>query len=59
MIELNDFQFSFHHVPMSDKMTEFLNSDRNIEIKWSGKRLQPIAPLIFRYARQLNKKASA
>lgn len=59
MIEINNFQFSFHHVPLSDKMKEFLNSDKNIEIIWSGKRLQPIAPLLFRYARQLNKKVSA
>ena len=59
MIELNGFQFSFHHVPMSNEMIEYLNSEKNIKIEWSGKRLQTITPLVFRYAGELNKKASA
>ena len=58
MIELNGFQFSFHHVPMSLEMTERLNSEKNKKIEWSGKRLQPIAPLVLRYAGELNKNAS-
>jgi len=59
MIELNNFQFSFHNIPMSDTMVEFMNSNKNIEIRWGGKRLQPIAPLVFRYAKELSKNASA
>lgn len=55
IIELNAFQFSFHHLPMSDEMTDYLNSEDNIEIVWSGKRLQPIAPIIMRYAHELSK----
>lgn len=53
IVELFDFQFSFHHVPLNEVLLEFSRSDRNIEIIWTGKRLQPIAPLILQYARSL------
>jgi len=59
MVEIKNFQFSFHSIPISDTMNKFMNSENNLEIKWSGKRLQPIASLIFRYAKELNKNASA
>lgn len=58
-VEMADYQFSFHHLPMTEVMTEYLQSEKNIKIEWKGKRLQPIASLIFRYAKELNKKASA
>jgi len=59
IIELKNFQFSFHNIPLSETMKTYKNSVDNVEIKWSGKRLQPIASLIFRYAKKLNINASA
>jgi hypothetical protein len=56
IIEINDFQFSFHHVPLTEFLNNYLLSKENVEIKWSGKRLQPIASLIFRYTREISKK---
>ena len=52
MIELNDFQFSFHHIKMSDKLNEYMNSNLNQKIEWSGQRLQSISSLLFRYSKQ-------
>lgn len=58
IIEINDFQFSFHHIPLTQYLNNYLSSKENIKIKWSGKRLQHIAPLIFRYSKEITKKAS-
>ena len=52
MININEFTFSFHNLPSNKIIDEFINSEQNIEIEWTGKRLQPISPLIFRLAKQ-------
>lgn len=52
MININEFTFSFHNLPSNNIIDEFINSEQNIEIEWTGKRLQPISPLIFRLAKQ-------
>ena len=58
MIELNNFQFSFHNVPLNDKLKNYLKSNDNKYMEWKGKKLQPISPLIFRYAKELNKSSN-
>lgn len=52
IIELNNFQFSFHHIKMSKKLNDFMNSKLNIKIDWKRKRLKPISSLLFRYSQQ-------
>lgn len=59
LIEINNFQFSFHNIPLSDTMKIFMDSKENTEIKWQGKKLQPIASLIFRLAKEQNMRAIA
>lgn len=59
MIELNGFQFSFHNIKMNDRLNEYMNSEHNKRIKWSGKRLQPISPLLFRYSKQRKKPVAS
>lgn len=59
IIEHHNFQFSFHNIPLSQFLKRYISSKENVEIKWSGKRLQPISPLIFRYSKEIMKKASA
>ncbi len=62
IIPISGFQFSFHSVPMNKTLKEFRKSENNKEIIWSGKRLQPIAPLLLNYSRairQKNEKASS
>lgn len=56
MIEVNGFQFSFHNVPLNETLENFSTSRHNIKIKWSGKRLQPIAPLLLKYSRGIRQK---
>lgn len=52
IIELEGFQFSFHHFPLNNKkIKEFLGSERNIYRDWKGIRLQPIAKNIFELSR--------
>ena len=53
IIELNNFQVSFHHIKMSKKLNDFMNSKLNIKIDWKGKRLKPISSLLFRYSKQI------
>lgn len=55
-IELFDFQFSFHSIPLNSTLKNFRKSEFNNEIIWSGKRLQPIAPLLLNYSRALRQK---
>jgi hypothetical protein len=57
MIEIKEFQFSFHNVPMNDGLLNFLVSDNNIKFVWKGIRLQPISPLIYRLVKEMNKKS--
>jgi hypothetical protein len=51
IVELEGLQFSFHHVPLSDGLLRYAASSENSPIVWSGKRLQPVAPLVLAYAR--------
>lgn len=51
IVEIFEFQFSFHNIPSNDIIYEYINSNKNRLIEWSGKRLQPVAPLILNYAR--------
>lgn len=52
IININNFTFSFHNLPSNQLINGYILSKKNIEIKWTGKRLQPISPLIFRLAKQ-------
>lgn len=56
MIEVNGFQFSFHNVPLNEPLENFSRSQDNRKIEWSGKRLQPIAPLLLKYSRGIRQK---
>jgi hypothetical protein len=58
MININNFTFSFHNVPVNKVINDYINSDKNVDIKWTGKKLQPISPLIFRLAKQQNKAST-
>lgn len=56
MVEILGFQFSFHHTPKNETINSFELSELNKEIIWTGKRLQPIAPLLLHYARTLRQQ---
>ena len=56
MIEVKEFQFSFHNVPLNDALLQYIQSPLNKEIFWNGKRLQPIAPLLLNYSRACRQK---
>ena len=49
IIEIYEFQFSFHHVPYDENVAELLKPLK--KIRWNEKRLQPIAPLVFKYTK--------
>ena len=52
LIEIMGFQFSFHSVPISAEIISLIRSNKD-SITWKGKRLQPIASLIFNYAKAI------
>ncbi len=56
IIEMLGYQFSFHNIPMNDILKKYELSAHNKEIIWSGKKLQPIAPLLLYYSRALRQK---
>lgn len=56
MLEINGFQFSFHNVPLNETLEVFSKSADNKIFEWSGKRLQPIAPLLLKYSRAVRQK---
>lgn len=58
-IEVFNFQFSFHAIPLNDVLKSFMKSSANVKQEWSGKRLQPIAPLLLDYSRSLKNKMPA
>lgn len=47
MLELQGYQFSFHAVTMGEQLTKYRESQRNEHIEWSGKKIQPIASLVY------------
>jgi len=51
MIEIFDYQFSFHAIPKSNLIREFETSPLNARRQWRGVRLQPVAPLILELGR--------
>ncbi len=53
IVEMLNFQFSFHSVPKNSTLNTYETSSHNKEIIWRGKKLQPIAPLILYYSRAL------
>lgn len=53
LIEIDSFQFSFHNIPKNETIFQFQKSLENREIVWRKKRLQPIAPLLLKYARAI------
>lgn len=53
LIEINSFQFAFHNVPKNETILQFEHGTANREIAWCGRRLQPLAPLLLRYARAI------
>jgi hypothetical protein len=58
MIELNSFNFSFHHIKMSSEMIEYMVSNKNQKIEWSKQRLQPISSLLFKYSKERKKSVA-
>lgn len=56
IVEVNSFQFSFHNIPLNSTLEEFSRSMDNRKIEWTGKRLQPIAPLLLKYSRGIRQK---
>lgn len=56
IVEINEFQFSFHNIPLNETLEIFVKSKDNKKIIWSGKKLQPIAPLLLKYSRLLRQK---
>ena len=55
MVEINGYQFSFYNVPLNQTLIDYQESTNNSLIEWSGKRLQPIAPLLLEYSRAIRK----
>lgn len=53
IVETFGFQFSFHHTPVNETISSYEKSNANNKIIWTGKRLQPIAPLLLNYSRTL------
>ena len=51
MISVMGFQFSFHYLPMNEKLSFYWSKGGNGYQEWSGIKLQPIAPLVFRLAK--------
>jgi hypothetical protein len=56
IVESYGFQFSFHSISINETLENFSRSTENRLIEWSGKRLQPIAPLILKYSRGIRQK---
>jgi hypothetical protein len=53
IVEIFGFQFSFHHTPKNETISDYEKSNTNKKIIWTGKRLQPIASLLLNYSRTL------
>lgn len=52
-VSVRGLQFSFHAVPRTPAVRAYQRSSQNAPQAWSGKRLQPVAPLVLRWARSL------
>lgn len=51
LVEIDEFQFSFHNISVSDNIENYKKSTLNEQIIWKGKKLQPIAELLFEYSK--------
>lgn len=51
-VQVKGLQFSFHNLEMTDVLSTFKQSDKNVLQEWTGLRLQPAAKPIFDYAMQ-------
>tara|TARA_B100000614_G_scaffold256412_2_gene274928 strand:- start:149 stop:685 length:537 start_codon:yes stop_codon:yes gene_type:complete len=47
MLEIHGYQFSFHAVKIGGLLSIYRDSQRNEHIEWCGKRMQPIASLVY------------
>lgn len=52
-VSVRELQFSFHAIPRTPAIRAYRLSRNNVPQPWSGKRLQPVAPLVLRWARAL------
>jgi hypothetical protein len=53
LVRVRGIQFSFHAVPQTECLRSYVTSHASAPQEWSGIRLQPIAPLVLRWARAL------
>jgi hypothetical protein len=53
LVRVHGIQFSFHAVPQTGYLRSYVKSHASVPQEWSGIRLQPIAPLVLRWARAL------
>jgi hypothetical protein len=56
IIDIDGFQFSFHNITVSKTINSFRNSTENKLIIWKGKKLQPIAQILFLYSKLIRKE---
>ncbi len=52
-VTVRGVQFSYHAIPREGDIAEHARSNKNVRQEWSGLRLQPVAPLVLRWARAL------
>jgi len=52
-VDVLGVQFSFHAIPRTPRIREFIASPVNMYQEWSGRRLQPIAPLVLDWGRAI------
>lgn len=52
-VSVRGLQFSFHAVPRTSAISEYQWSKHNVPQAWAEKRLQPVAPLVLKWARAL------
>ena len=52
-ISVCGLQFSFHSMPRTPEISAYEKSEQNIPQEWSGLKLQPVAPLVLKWARAI------
>jgi len=52
-VDILGVQFSFHAIPRTKRISDYIASGQNSSQPWSGIRLQPIAPLVLEWASAL------
>jgi hypothetical protein len=51
MATIQGVQFTYHAIPRSQRMKDYADANKEVVRSWLGKRLQPIAPLLLKWAR--------